>query len=103
MALFRILPFATLSAALCAQPVYFPAAQWRTATAESQGIDSTALAAVISQVPEKHLGVHSLLVIRHGFVVADAYFFPYAAGTLHRVRIELPKRSLNRPVVRSTM
>ncbi len=83
MALFRILLLAALSAALCAQPVYFPAAQWRTATPESQGLDSTALAAVIGQVPEKHLGVHSLLVIRHGYVVADAYFFPYAAGTLH--------------------
>jgi CubicO group peptidase (beta-lactamase class C family) len=83
MALFRILPLATLCAGLYAQAVYFPAAQWRTATPESQGIDSTALAAVISQVPEKHLGVHSLLVIRHGYVVADAYFFPYATGTLH--------------------
>jgi CubicO group peptidase (beta-lactamase class C family) len=72
-----------LSAALCAQPVYFPGAQWRTATPESQGIDSAALAAVLDQVTEKQLGVHSLLVIRHGYVVEDAYFFPYAPDTLH--------------------
>ncbi len=72
-----------LSAALYAQPAYFPGAQWRTATPESQGIDSAALAAVLDQVTEKHLGVHSLLVIRHGYVVEDAYFFPYAHDTLH--------------------
>jgi CubicO group peptidase (beta-lactamase class C family) len=80
----RALTFITLLiASLQAQPVYFPTAQWRTATPESQGIDSTALAAALDQVTEKHLGVHSLLVIRHGYVVADAYFYPFAPATLH--------------------
>ena len=80
---FASLPVALLCASLSAQPLYFPAAQWRTATPESQGIDSTALAAALDQVTEKHLGVHSLLVIRHGYVVADAYFYPYAASAPH--------------------
>jgi hypothetical protein len=66
-----------------AQPAYFPAAQWRTATPESQGVDSTALAAAVDQVREKHLGVHSLLVIRHGYLIADAYFYPYAPSAPH--------------------
>lgn len=80
---------ALCAAALHAQPVYFPpaqgfpATQWRSATPESQGVDSTALAAALDQVGEKHLGVHSLLVIRHGYVVADAYFFPYDSATPH--------------------
>jgi CubicO group peptidase (beta-lactamase class C family) len=72
-----------LIASLSAQSVYYPAAEWRSATPESQGIDSNALANALDQVTEKHLGVHSLLVIRHGYVVADAYFYPYAPGTLH--------------------
>ncbi len=74
---------AALPAALCAQPVYFPGAQWRTATPESQGVDSTALLSALGQVTENHLGVHSLLVIRHGYVIADAYFFPYSPTAPH--------------------
>jgi CubicO group peptidase (beta-lactamase class C family) len=65
------------------QPAYFPAAQWRTATPESQGVDSTALAAAIDQVGEQHLGVHSLLIVRHGYLIADAYFYPYAPSAPH--------------------
>ena len=63
--------------------VYFPGESWRTATPESQGIDSQALAAAIDQVREKGWGTHSLLVIRHGFVVADVDFYPYSLSTPH--------------------
>jgi len=62
---------------------YWPSQKWRTAPPESQGIDSAALAAAIDQVIEKPLGVHSLLVIRHGYVVVDANFYPYDGATPH--------------------
>ncbi len=57
---------AVAGAALTAQAAgeYFPARQWRTATPESQGIDSQALAAVLDTVMQQKLGVHSVLVIR---------------------------------------
>jgi CubicO group peptidase (beta-lactamase class C family) len=73
-------------AAVCAlhgQPSYYPAAQWRTAAPESQGIDSNALADALARVRQGRLGVHSLLVIRHGYLVADAYFYPYAPSAPH--------------------
>src|ERR1700733_4113429 len=79
----RLLPISIICAGLQAQPTYFPSARWRTATPESQGVDSTALAAALDQVTQKHLGVHSLLVIRHGYLIADAYFFPYSGSTVH--------------------
>ena len=79
----RTLAISILCAGLQAQPAYFPSAHWRTATPESQGIDSTALAAALDQVTQKHLGVHSLLVIRHGYLIADAYFFPYSGSAPH--------------------
>ena len=62
---------------------YWPSQKWRTATPESQGIDSDALAAALSQVSEKHLGVHSLLVIRHGYAVVDATVYPYDGTAPH--------------------
>jgi CubicO group peptidase (beta-lactamase class C family) len=62
---------------------YWPSQKWRAAPPESQGIDSEALAAAIGQVIEKPLGVHSLLVIRHGYAVVDATFYPYDGKTPH--------------------
>jgi CubicO group peptidase (beta-lactamase class C family) len=62
---------------------YWPGKQWRTAQPESQGIDSQALAAVLDHVREKHLGVHSLLIIRHGYAVLNAAFYPYNPAVLH--------------------
>ena len=66
-----------------ASPSYWPAGKWRTAAPESQGIDSQKLASAIDEVVQKQLGVHSLLVIRHGYIVLDAYFYPYNAAVPH--------------------
>ena len=41
------------------------------------------LTAAIDQVIEQRLGVHSLLVIRHGYAVLHADFYPYSSDTLH--------------------
>ena len=79
----RTITLMAVCARLCAAADYFPAAQWRTATPESQGVDSQALAAALDQVIQKQLGVHSLLVIRHGYLVLDAYVYPYNAATPH--------------------
>ncbi len=81
-ALLSALAVCSIAAAQTAS-VYYPGEHWRTATPESQGIDSQALTAAIDQVPQKQWGVHSLLVIRHGYVVADADFFPYSSSAPH--------------------
>ena len=70
-----------LSASAFAQ--YWPSTTWRTATPESQGLDSQILSNAVDEVGRKQLGVHSLLVIRHGYAVLDAYFYPYDAATPH--------------------
>jgi len=70
---------------MTAPTTYWPGVEWRTATPESQGLDSQALASAIAQVREKQWGSHSLLVIRHGFVVADADFYPYRSTVPHDV------------------
>ena len=69
--------------ALPAADTYWPAEKWRTAKPESQGLDSQALALAVDQVLQKRLGVHSILVIRHGYLVMDAYFYPYNASVPH--------------------
>ena len=82
--LYLTLIFLTMRPASIGQnSTYWPGPKWRTATPESQGIDSEGLATAIAQISEKHLGVHSLLVIRHGYAVADATIYPYDGASPH--------------------
>jgi CubicO group peptidase (beta-lactamase class C family) len=60
-------------------------ADWRTATPESQGVDSAALAEAITQARAKGLAIHSLLVVRNGYLIAEAYFHPYDGTRPHDI------------------
>ena len=66
-----------------APPAYWPTSAWRTASPESQGIDSNGLADTLEGVRDARRDVHSLLLVRHGYMVLDAAFFPYAHNDLH--------------------
>ena len=66
-------------------PDYWPTTGWRSSTPEAQGIDSDKLAELLLAIREKNIQVHSLLVIRNGYVVMDASFYPYDGQTVHNV------------------
>jgi CubicO group peptidase (beta-lactamase class C family) len=69
-----------------AQPAtYYPTKEWRESTPEEQGLDSQVLAGMVDSISQKHLNVHSVTVIRHGYVVLDTYFYPYKATATHDV------------------
>src|SRR5690242_20339464 len=78
-----VIPLLVTTALHAQSGSYWPDRQWRTASPESQGMDSQALAAVLEEVHKRHLGVHSLLVIRHGYAVLNASFFPYDPAVPH--------------------
>lgn len=60
----------------------FPTAGWLSTTPEAQGLDSARLADALLTIRDK-VNLHSLLVIRHGKIVADAYFYPYDGSAPH--------------------
>jgi CubicO group peptidase (beta-lactamase class C family) len=62
----------------------WPAQSWPTSTAEEQGMDSAGLARLIETVGT--FKQDSLMIIRHGKVVAEAYYAPYVAGVSHDLR-----------------
>ena len=66
-----ILPTATLTDS------YWPTEGWRTSTPEEQGIDSKKLEAMLAEIKERKIDVHSLLIIRNGYLVSETYFEPY--------------------------
>lgn len=52
-------------------------------TPEAQGISSSALSAMIDEAEQKALGLHSLIIVRHGSVVAEGWWAPYSAEEPH--------------------
>lgn len=65
------------------QSASWPTVAWQSSTPEEQGMDSEALADLVSYVQDQSFTAHSLLIIRNGYIVTDAYFFPYAPDELH--------------------
>jgi CubicO group peptidase (beta-lactamase class C family) len=69
--------------AATAQPVAWPAPDWATSTPEAQGMDSRALAALVEYGGNAQMD--SLVVVRNGRLVAEAYYAPFQPGMKHRI------------------
>ena len=62
---------------------YFPASEWRTSTPEEQGIDSQGIANMLDKITQASPYVHGFVLIRNGYLVAEAYFAPVAREHIH--------------------
>ena len=78
--------------AQCAAESIWPTKEWQTSSPEEQGMDSKKLgnlvdfgAARLLTAPGVTLSsrLDSLLVVRHGKIVVEAYYAPYTAGIPH--------------------
>lgn len=81
----------TVAAAICngavstqetTEPIW-PTKEWQTSSPEEQGMDSEKLAELVD-FGTRH-GFDSVLVARHGKIVAEAYYAPYVASIPHTV------------------
>jgi CubicO group peptidase (beta-lactamase class C family) len=80
-----------VAASICCATTYaqggaespWPTREWQTSTPEEQGMDSTALAKLIEFGTSRSFD--SLLIARHGRIVLDAYYAPYAADIPHAI------------------
>jgi CubicO group peptidase (beta-lactamase class C family) len=90
VALFSIILFASQTAIPQSfqnseSPAYWPTHGWRSTTPEQQGLDSNKLADVVEYVRAQKINLHSLLIVRNGYVVLEAYFYPYNGTSTHDV------------------
>ena len=60
---------------------YWPTNGWRTSTPEEQGVDLVELAEMLQEIQKQNIQINSLLVIRNGAVILDAYFHNPYDGT----------------------
>jgi CubicO group peptidase (beta-lactamase class C family) len=94
-------------------PDYWPTGGWQTTTPEQQGLDSAKLAEGIQSIHDKHVAIDSVMIVRNGYVVLDAYFAPYDGSFPHdigsvtksvtsiliAIAVEQGKLQLDQPVV----
>jgi len=63
---------------------YWPTDGWRTSTPEEQGLDSEQLVEMMDYLQEQNsFTIHSLLIIHNGYLVTEAYFYPFYQDALH--------------------
>ena len=58
---------------------------WPISTPEEQGVDSEKLLGALDFIRDEQIPVHSLLVMRDGKIVLDAYMHPYSPDTRHQI------------------
>ena len=75
-----------LNQSVSAASDYWPAADWRTSSPEEQGIDSAKLYRMLAYIKENNIDIHSILIIRHGYLVLESYFAPYDKDTIHNLK-----------------
>ncbi|MHA1964425.1 MAG: serine hydrolase domain-containing protein [Candidatus Thorarchaeota archaeon] len=56
---------------------YWPTESWMNSTPEEQGMDSVRLQEMIDHIADEELDIHSVVVIRNGYVVLEEYPAPW--------------------------
>lgn len=65
---------------------YFPGDTWRTSTPEAQGMDSGYLALMLDCIRLNDMDIHSIVIIRHGYVVLEVYKEPFGKDVIHNIQ-----------------
>jgi CubicO group peptidase (beta-lactamase class C family) len=65
---------------------YYPDDKWRISTPEEQGVDSKAILDMLQNIQHSTLDFHSILIIRNGYIVTEAYWAPYNKNTAHNIK-----------------
>lgn len=64
---------------------YWPSDKWRTSTPEQQGMDSGILLEMFKEIQKEKTPIHSVLIIKNGYLVTEAYFSPYNENMKHSI------------------
>lgn len=68
---------------------YYPTNSWRTSSPEAQGMDSDILSQMVDLIQTnnwKLMNINSILVIRHGFLVEEANFYPTKRDSINTIQ-----------------
>ena len=68
-------------------PLPTPIPFWdrRLSSPDAQGTDSETLVRMLDYIADHEVEAHSVLIVRNGYLVLEAYFHPYHRGRAHRL------------------
>jgi CubicO group peptidase (beta-lactamase class C family) len=67
-------------------PPYWPTEAWRTSTPAEQGMDAEKLNQMMAFVAEHDIAIDSVVVVRNGYIVFEAYRNGYDQHTKHHIQ-----------------
>ena len=70
---------------LSISPDYWPTHGWRSKTPEEQGMDSELLVNMLGFIQEQDYDMHSVTIVRHGYLILDAAIYPFDHGSKHNI------------------
>ncbi len=65
---------------------YFPDSTWRVSTPEEQGVDSKKIYEMLQYIQSSKLDFHSILIIKNGYIITEAYWAPYNDSITHDIK-----------------
>jgi CubicO group peptidase (beta-lactamase class C family) len=63
----------------------YPKQDWKISTPEMQGMHSQMLAEMMEYIEKNNFNIDSLLIVRNGYMVFDAYFYPFSNEQKHHI------------------
>ena len=79
-------PAAPVPASTPVNSTYWPTEGWRTSTPKEQGMDPQKLEAMLAEIQERDIDLHSFLIIRNGYIVSETYFGNFQQDTKHEMQ-----------------
>jgi CubicO group peptidase (beta-lactamase class C family) len=67
------------------EPDYWPTNAWQHHTPEEEGMDSEALLEFFHIVEEQQLDLHSVVIVRNGYIVMEANYYPFQEDIIHQL------------------
>ena len=63
----------------------YPTNKWHVSTPEEQGMESKTLLKMMKAIVDKKYNIHSVIIVRNGDLVMDAYLYPFKLGQKHEL------------------
>jgi CubicO group peptidase (beta-lactamase class C family) len=63
----------------------YPSQGWQISTPEEQGMQSQMLAEMMEHIKKNTFNIDSILIVRNGHIVFDAYFYPFSNEQKHHI------------------
>jgi CubicO group peptidase (beta-lactamase class C family) len=64
---------------------YYPTNGWQISTPEAQGMHSKPILEMMAAIKKKGYTIQSVSIVRNGYLVLDAYIYPYKDGQKHEM------------------